>query len=64
MTNFYIELDNKFDELLINLSNKNTNFDKNDLIELKSFIIQIYNDKNKAENDYIRKALHEIDFKI
>jgi hypothetical protein len=63
MTNFYIELDNKFDEIFINLSTKN-NFDKNDLIELKSFIIEIYNNKNKTENEYIRKSFNMIDFKI
>ena len=63
MTNFYIELDNKFDELLVNFNNK-SNFDKNDLIELKTFILHIYNNKNKAENDYIRKSLRQIDFKI
>jgi len=63
MTNFYIELDNKFDELLLNLETK-ANFDKNDFIELKAFILHIYNTKNKAENDYIRKSLRDIEFKI
>jgi hypothetical protein len=63
MTNFYIELDNKFDELLSNLENKAI-FDKNDFIELKTFILHIYNTKNKAENDYIRRSLREIELKI
>jgi len=63
MTNFYIELDNKFDELLSNLENKAI-FDKNDFIELKAFILHIYNIKNKAENDYIRRSLHHIELKI
>lgn len=63
MTNFYIELDNKFDELLSNLENKAI-FDKNNFIELKAFILHIYNTKNKAENDYIRRSLHQIELKI
>ena len=63
MTNFYIELDNKFDELLSNLENKAI-FEKNDFIELKAFILHIYNIKNKAENDYIRRSLHQIELKI
>lgn len=63
MTNFYIELDNKFDELLSNLENKAI-FDKNDFIELKAFILHIYNTKNKAENDYIRRSLQQIELKI
>lgn len=63
MTNFYIELDNKFDELLSNLENKAI-FEKNDFIELKAFILHIYNTKNKAENDYIRRSLQQIELKI
>ena len=63
MTNFYIELDNKFDELLSNLENKAI-FDKNDFIELKAFILHIYKTKNKAENDYIRRSLQQIELKI
>jgi len=64
MTNFYIELDNKFDELIVNSEEKKTSLKKNDLIELKAFILHIYNTKNKAENEYIRQSFQQIEFKI
>jgi len=63
MPSFHINLDNKFDEIIINLRKKN-NFNIDDLIELKSFIIDIYDKDNKDENDYIRKSFKMIDFKI
>jgi len=63
MPSFHINLDNKFDEIIINLRKKN-NFNIDDLIELKSFIIDIYDKDNKDENECIRKSFKMIDFKI
>jgi len=64
MPSFHINLDNKFDEIIISLRKKEKNIDIDDLIELKSFIIDIYDKDNKDENDYIRKSFKMIDFKI
>jgi hypothetical protein len=63
MPNFHIKLDNKFDEFIAKLNEKKI-LTINDLIKLKSFIIDAYHDENKEDNEYIRLSLNLIDFKI
>jgi hypothetical protein len=64
MPNFYISLDEKFDEL-INKARVNQNMIYlNEIISLKSFIYDIYMKDNEFENQYIRKELMMIDLSI
>ena len=63
MVNFHMQLDNKFDEVIIKLKQKE-NLTINDLINLKSFIISAYYNDNKLNNEYIKLSLNMIDFKI
>jgi hypothetical protein len=63
MTNFHIEIDNKFDNLIINIKQKKE-ITINDLIELKTFIFDIYYNNNNIDNEYIKKSLSMIDLKI
>jgi len=63
MTNFHIEIDNKFDNLIFNIKQKKE-ITINDLIELKSFIFDIYYTNNNIDNEYIKKSLSMIDLKI
>lgn len=63
MPNFYISLDEKFDEL-IKKARINKNIDINDIISLKSFIYDIYMKDNEFENSYIKKELMMIDLSI
>lgn len=61
MTYFHIELDNKFKELLSKEENKKN---KKQLIELKTFIYDIYMKENNIEDLRIKKSYNYIDFKI
>lgn len=61
MTYFHIELDNKFTELLSKEENKKN---KKQLIELKTFIYDIYMKENNIEDLRIKKSYNYIDFKI
>jgi hypothetical protein len=63
MTNFHIEIDNKFDNLIFNIKQKKE-ITINDLIELKTFIFDIYYTNNNINNEYIKKSLSMIDLKI
>ena len=64
MPNFYIRLDEKFDEL-INKARVNQNMIYlNEIISLKSFIYDIYMKDNEFENQYIRKELMMIDLSL
>jgi hypothetical protein len=64
MPNFYISLDEKFDELIHKARiNKNMIY-INDIILLKSFIYDIYMKDNEFANEYIRKELKMIDLSI
>jgi len=63
MTNFHIEIDNKFDNLIFNIKQKKE-ITINDLIELKTFIFDIYYTNNNIDNEYIKKSLSMIDLKI
>jgi hypothetical protein len=60
MTYFHIEIDNKFKELIKNKKKYNIN----DLIELKSFIYEIYQKENTIEDINIKNGFKEIIFKI
>ena len=60
MTYFNIEVDNKFKELIT----KKKNFNVNDLVQLKSFIYEIYQKENSIEDPRINKGFRKIDFKI
>jgi|688.fasta_scaffold10930_6 hypothetical protein len=60
MTYFHIEIDNKFKELI----KKKKNYNINDLIELKSFIYEIYQKENTIEDLNIKNGFKEIIFKI
>jgi hypothetical protein len=61
MTYFHIELDNKFTELLSKEENKKN---KKQLIELKTFIYDIYMKENNIEDIRIKRSYNYIDFKI
>ena len=63
MTNFHIELDNKFDELISNFDKKKQ-ITINDLINLKSFINKIYDNENLETNNYIKQSLLQLELKI
>ena len=64
MPNFYISLDEKFDELIQKARVNENNIDLNEIISLKSFIYDIYMKDNEFENQYIRKELLMIDLSI
>jgi len=61
MTYFIIETDNKFNELINKM--KRNNFNLNDLIQLKTFIIQTYNRENNIEDTNIKKSFRKINYR-
>jgi hypothetical protein len=64
MPNFYISLDEKFDELIEKARvNENKVFIQ-EIVLLKSFIYDIYTKDNDYENAYLRKELKLIDLSI
>jgi hypothetical protein len=64
MPNFYISLDEKFDELIQKARVNENNIDLNEIISLKSFIYDIYMKDNEFENNYIKKELMMIDLSL
>jgi hypothetical protein len=66
MPNFYISLDEKFDELIKKARiNENKIFiNVNEIISLKSYIYDIYMRDNEYENEYLRKELKLLDLSI
>jgi hypothetical protein len=64
MPNFYISLDEKFDELIKKAKVNKDMIYLNEIISLKSFIYDIYMRDNEFENDYIKKELMMIDLSI
>lgn len=64
MPNFYISLDEKFDELIKKAKVNKDMIYLNEIISLKSFIYDIYMKDNEFENDYIKKELMLIDLSI
>jgi hypothetical protein len=64
MPNFYIKIDEKFDELIKKAKKNENKILINDIVSLKSFIYDIYMKDNEFENNYIRKELKMIDLSI
>jgi hypothetical protein len=64
MPNFYISLDEKFDELIEKAKINENKIKLNDIILLKSFIYDIYTKDNDFENNYLRRELKTIDLSI
>jgi len=64
MPNFYISLDEKFDELIQKARVNENMIYLNEIISLKSFIYDIYMKDNEFENNYIKKELMMIDLSI
>jgi hypothetical protein len=64
MPNFYISIDEKFDELIEKAKINENKIKLNDIILLKSFIYDIYTKDNDFENNYLRRELRTIDLSI
>jgi hypothetical protein len=64
MPNFYIKLDEKFDELIEKAKTNENKININDIILLKSYVYDIYTKDNDFENNYLRKELKMIDLSI
>ena len=64
MPNFYIKLDEKFDELIEKAKTNENKIIINEIILLKSYIYDIYTKDNDFENNYLRKELKMIDLSI
>jgi len=64
MPNFYISIDEKFDELIEKAKINENKIKLNDIILLKSFIYDIYTTDNDFENNYLRRELRTIDLSI
>lgn len=64
MPNFYIRIDEKFDELITKAKISNNIILLNDIISLKSFIYEVYMKDNEFENEYLRKELSKIELNI
>ena len=64
MPNFYISLDEKFDEIIKKAKVNKDMIYLNEIISLKSFIYDIYMKDNEFENDYIKKELMMVDLSI
>ena len=59
MTYFHIQLDDKFKELIVKV--KKNKMDINDLIELKSFIFDIYENESKIDDVDIRNGFRMLE---
>jgi hypothetical protein len=64
MSNYYSQIDNKFDELLSKTKNNNLVLSKQDLIDLKSFIFIAYKNDNAEDVKKIKKSFKKLNFKI
>ena len=64
MVNFHIKLDEKFDELIKTAKINKNQISLDDLVELKSYICDIYATDNDFENSRIRVELNRIEFRI
>ncbi len=64
MVNFHIRLDEKFDELIKTAKINKNQISLDDLIELKSYICDIYANDNDFINSRIRYELNRIEFRI
>lgn len=64
MVNFHIKLDEKFDELIKTAKTNKNQISLDDLVELKSYIYDIYTTDNDFINSRIRVELNRIEFRI
>lgn len=59
MTYFHMQLDDKFKELMIKV--KKSKMDIKDLIELKSFIFDVYENESKIDDIDIRNGFRMLE---
>lgn len=59
MTYFHMQLDDKFKELMIKI--KKNKMDIKDLIELKSFIFDVYENESKIDDIDIRNGFRMLE---
>lgn len=64
MVNFQVKLDERFDELINDLRFERNNVSLDEIISLKSYIIDIYMTDCNYENLIIKKDLKKIDLRI
>ena len=64
MVNFHIKLDEKFDELIKFAKTNKNQISLDDLVELKSYICDIYSTDNDFINTRTRIELNRIAFRI
>jgi hypothetical protein len=64
MSNYYSQIDNKFDELLSKTKNNNLVLSKQDLIDLKAFIFIAYKNDNYEDVKKIKNSFKKLNFKI
>jgi Txe/YoeB family toxin of Txe-Axe toxin-antitoxin module len=62
MTNFHVKLDDKFDELIGKMKEKK--FGLGDLVELKSYIYDVYSRESSIEDKRINRGFRVIDYRI
>jgi len=58
MTGFHISIDNKFDELISKMKDKELEI--SDICELKTFITYTYDNENNIENNELSDAYEKI----
>ena len=64
MASFYTQIDNKFDELLSKIQNNKIVFNKQDLIDLKTYILLAYKTDNAEDIAAIKASFKKLHFKI
>ena len=64
MSNYYSQIDNKFDELLSKTKNNSICLSKQDLIDLKTFIYIAYKNDNDEDVKNIKNSFKKLNFKI
>jgi len=64
MSNYYAQIDNKFDDLLSKIKNNKLILSKQDLIELKVFILIAYKNDNDEDVEQIKKSFKKLNFKL
>jgi hypothetical protein len=64
MVNFQVKLDERFDELINDLRFERNNVSLDEIISLKSYIIDIYMMDCNYENLLIKNDLKKIDLRI
>ena len=59
MTNFHIQIDSKFDEMIMKM--KKNKIGINDILTLKEFILHTYDNENYIEDKLITNGFRMID---